>query len=106
MRHYYLQDANFNVTAIVDSAGTVVERYSYTPYGEVTIMDASFTTRASSLVANELLFTGRRTDPETGLQLNRNRFYDPQMAADHHLRVSARNYPAKNIDGTFLINAR
>ncbi len=79
VRHYYLQDANFNVTAITDATGTIVERYSYTPYGEVTIMDASYTTRASSLVANELLFTGRRTDPETGLQLNRNRFCDPQM---------------------------
>ena len=37
--HYYLQDANFNVTAVVavvDSTTTVLERYHYTPYGEVT----------------------------------------------------------------------
>jgi len=26
-------------------------------------------------ISNELLYTGRRRDPETGLQLNRNRFY-------------------------------
>ncbi len=37
--HYYLQDANFNVTAVVDSTGVVKERYAYTPYGEVTILD-------------------------------------------------------------------
>jgi len=29
----------------------------------------------TSTISSELRFTGRRTDPETGLQLNRNRFY-------------------------------
>ena len=40
-RIYYLGDANYNVTALVDSSGTVVERYVYTPYGQVTVYDAS-----------------------------------------------------------------
>jgi len=77
VEHYYLQDANFNVTAVTDNAGTVVERYSYTPYGEVTYLDASFSALAlqGSAISNEHLYTGRRLDPETGLQLNRNRFY-------------------------------
>jgi RHS repeat-associated protein len=73
--HVYLQDANFNVTAVVDDAGSVVERYSYTPYGEVIFLDSSFAPRSSSLLSNEILYTGRRRDPETGLQINRNRFY-------------------------------
>ena len=75
--HVYLQDANFNVTAVVDDAGSVVERYSYTPYGEVTVLDASFSpvTGNTSDIGNEILYTGRRLDPETGLQINRNRFY-------------------------------
>ena len=30
-------------------------------------------------IGNELLYTGRRRDPETGLQLNRNRFYHQQL---------------------------
>jgi len=30
-------------------------------------------------ICNELLYTGRRLDPETGLQLNRNRFYHQQL---------------------------
>src|SRR5690606_27223504 len=34
--HYYLQDANYNVTAVTDDAGAVVERYAYSPYGEAT----------------------------------------------------------------------
>ena len=62
---------------MVDSTGAVKERYSYTPYGEVTILDASFTAVSNnvSTISNEHLYTGRRRDPETGLQLNRNRFY-------------------------------
>ena len=74
--HYYLQDANFNVTAVVDDQGDVEERYAYTPYGEVTILDSSFLNpRSSSLISNEYMYTGRRRDPETGLQLNRERYY-------------------------------
>ena len=75
--HYYLQDANFNVTAVTDNAGTVKERYSYTPYGEVTVLDPNFSADADnkSDIGNEYLYTGRRVDPETYLQLNRNRFY-------------------------------
>ena len=73
---YYLHDANFNVTAVTDDAGTVKERYAYTPYGEVTFLDANFANPAtSSAISNEYLYTGRRLDPETGLQLNRYRFY-------------------------------
>ncbi|MCH8840671.1 MAG: RHS repeat-associated core domain-containing protein, partial [Planctomycetes bacterium] len=76
VRHYYLQDANFNVTAVTDNTGAVAERYSYTPYGEVTFLDANFANPAtSSTIGNEYLYTGRRLDPETHLQLNRNRFY-------------------------------
>ena len=75
--HYYLQDANFNVTAVTDDAGTVKERYSYTPYGEATVLDINFSPVSgnTSTIDNEYLYTGRRLDPETYLQLNRNRFY-------------------------------
>jgi RHS repeat-associated protein len=74
--HVYLQDANFNVTAVIRvDTGNVEERYSYTPYGEVIFLDSSFAPRSSSLLSNEILYTGRRLDPVTGLQINRNRFY-------------------------------
>ena len=38
----YLHDANFNVTAVTNSRSTVLERYNYTPYGEVTFLNAYF----------------------------------------------------------------
>ncbi len=33
-----VQDANFNVTAVVDDSGEVVERYVYDPFGQVTVL--------------------------------------------------------------------
>jgi RHS repeat-associated protein len=81
--HYYLQDANYNVTAVASSSGAILERYAYTPYGEVTILNgasdadgAEWSVDANgSDIGNVHLYTGRERDPETGLQLNRNRFY-------------------------------
>ncbi len=35
--YFYMQDANGNVTGLVDTTGAVVERYAYDAYGNVTI---------------------------------------------------------------------
>jgi RHS repeat-associated protein len=88
--HVYVHDANFNVTALLTSSGstaTVKERYSYTPYGEVTILNGASDSDGSewavdtngSDMQNEILYTGRWVDPNTGLQLNRNRWYHQQL---------------------------
>ena len=47
-RLYLLQDANWNTTALVNSTGTVQERYTYTPFGQVTFRDASGSTLSGS----------------------------------------------------------
>jgi hypothetical protein len=47
-RLYAQQDADFNVTALVDTSGNVQERYVYDPYGSVTILTPSWATRNSS----------------------------------------------------------
>jgi RHS repeat-associated protein len=79
--HFFLQDANFNVTAAVkDDGNAVVERYGYTPYGEPTILDADFTADSVnddgySDIDNRHLYTGREFDWDSGLQLNRQRYY-------------------------------
>lgn len=75
VQYYALQDANFNVTAVTDSAGAVQERYAYAPYGEVTFLNPDFTAKSTSTIGNTHLYTGRERDPETGLQLNRERYY-------------------------------
>jgi YD repeat-containing protein len=39
-RLYVVQEANYNVTALFDNSGNVVERYIYDPFGSVTVLDA------------------------------------------------------------------
>jgi RHS repeat-associated protein len=79
-RLYYLGDANFNVTTLVNGDGDAVERYVYEPYGQVTFYDGAWTnTRNTPSVANDVLYTGREYDAETGLYHYRNRYYDPEL---------------------------
>jgi RHS repeat-associated protein len=79
-RLYYLTDAQMNITALVATGGDAVERYTYDPYGKVTIYDGTWTnTRSSSSYANEVLYSGYRLDTETGLYQVRNRVYHPLL---------------------------
>jgi RHS repeat-associated protein len=85
---YYTNDANFNVTAVVDAdTGDVVERYVYDPYGKVTILDGQTGGQTDwaadenqvSDVDNAVLYTGQRFDGESALYLFRNRYHDPSL---------------------------
>ncbi len=79
-RLYFLNDANFNVTALLDTAGDAVERYVYSPYGVDTIYDATWSnTRTESSYANVSLYTGRELAAETGLYYYRNRYYNAEL---------------------------
>jgi RHS repeat-associated protein len=74
-RLYVQQDANWNVTAAISTAGSVQERYIYDPYGAPTVLDPSWNTRASSLFAWVYLHQGGRYDSLSGLYLFRHREY-------------------------------
>jgi RHS repeat-associated protein len=78
---YYTQDANSGVTALVNPAdGGVEERYVYDPYGEVTVYSGDWLTeRDESSFANEVLFSGYRYSPESGLYDVRRRPYHPTL---------------------------
>ncbi|MDY3558363.1 RHS repeat-associated core domain-containing protein [Gemmata sp. JC673] len=78
-RLWVQQDANWNVTALVNGSGSVVERYVYDPYGVATIYDASFTVRASSSYAVSYLFQGRNIDSTSGQYQFRNREYSATL---------------------------
>jgi len=80
-RLYYTQDANFNVTALVETDGTVAERYTYDPYGTRTIHDDDWSDEVSwaNSEKNEILFTGHRLDAETGLYYCLARHYHPAL---------------------------
>ena len=116
---YYLNDANMNVTGLVDaSTGAVVERYHYDPYGRVEFLSdvfASLGTQATQY-GNDFLYTGRKLDPETGLMYYRARYYDPSLgrfvqrdpigyAAGWNLYQYVRGGPVNLVDPTGLEDA-
>ncbi|MBY0589560.1 RHS repeat-associated core domain-containing protein [bacterium] len=80
-QHYFTHDANFNVTAALDTTGNVVERYDYSPYGEPIFLDANFDFDADSAsdIAPYRMYTGQRLDTETGLYQYRNRYYHARL---------------------------
>jgi RHS repeat-associated protein len=75
-----VQDANYNVTAIFDNAGNIVERYVYDPFGSVTVLDAGWVERsAGSQFAWQYLHQGGRFDATSGLYHFRHRDYSPTL---------------------------
>jgi RHS repeat-associated protein len=78
-RMYVEQDANFNVTALVDTTGNVQERYVYDPFGSVSILAANWTTRGSSNYGWVYFHQGGRFDFATGLYAFRNRDYSSTL---------------------------
>jgi RHS repeat-associated protein len=112
-RLYYLNDANFNVTSLVNAAGFVVERYAYSPYGKTTVLETDFTLDANNLsdFSNTTLFAGRELGPETGLYYNRARYYSAELGrfvgrdpiqADANLYRYVLNNPVMYVDPSGL----
>jgi YD repeat-containing protein len=78
-RYYAIQDANFNLTSICDTSGTVQERYYCDPYGTRTIMNSSWTVIGSSAYAWVIGFQGLMHDGESGLIYVRSSYVHPQL---------------------------
>jgi len=81
-RLYYLNDANMNVTALVNTSGTVVERYVYDPYGAVKVYSDDWSTVVTTWAAskkNNIRYCGYFFDDESGLYNPRHRYYHPTL---------------------------
>ena len=77
-RLYSMQDANWNTTALVNTSGTVQERYTYTPFGQVTFRDSTGSNLSNS--AKDWIFLhqgGERI--AAGDYEFRNRVYSPSL---------------------------
>ena len=78
--HYALADANWNVVAMFNTTGNVIdERYTYSAFGKVNTYNASFAVQAVPSFYCDATFTGQVYDHETGLMLYRNRVYHPTL---------------------------
>ncbi|GIW85601.1 MAG: hypothetical protein KatS3mg107_1261 [Gemmataceae bacterium] len=79
-RLWVVQDANYNVTALFDNAGNVVERYVYDPFGQATVLDFSYIVQSSgSSYDFHYGFQGLRYDSTTGLSFTHTRPYSPNL---------------------------
>ena len=74
---YVQQDANWNVTAVVNSAG-VQQRFVYTPFGVQTVLGANFSA-SGSLAIIPYASQGLRLDSVIGDYDNRGRVKDPVL---------------------------
>ncbi len=72
-RVYVMQDANWNVTGIMNPAGSVLERYVYDPYGVPTRLTAGWQTPGADTYNWNYLHQGGRYDAASGLYQFRHR---------------------------------
>ncbi len=73
-----------DVTAEVNSSGSVLNKYTYTPYGTPTSYNSNTQINAStnpklSLAANPYTYSGYYTDSESGNYYLNARYYDPTL---------------------------
>jgi RHS repeat-associated protein len=113
-RLYVQQDANWNVTALVDTNGNVVERYVYDAYGAVTVLTPGWALLAGSAYNWLYMHQGGRYDAAVGLYSLRNRDYSPTLmrwlqndpagfaAGDSNLYRDVGNDPTDATDPTGL----
>jgi len=75
---YALQDANWSITALTDTSGTVLERFRYDAYGKPLVLDANFAADGDGVsdYGWEYRFTSREWDAESRLHYFRARYYD------------------------------
>ncbi len=96
--YYYAFDANYNVTGVATSSGSPAERYVYSPYGNITFLDGSFTLLATqqSAIGTSVTYTGRQFDAESGVHQYRKRCLHSSLG------LFLMRDPAPYIDGVQL----
>jgi RHS repeat-associated protein len=78
---YYLhRDKQYCVIGLTNASGAIVETYTYTPYGQRIVRDASFANpTTTSSYAQQVGHQGLLHDAETGLIYNRYRILEPVL---------------------------
>ncbi len=105
--YYYIYNAHGDVIGLVNEAGTVVNTYEYTPWGEIR--------SESETVDNPIKYAGEYYDDELDMIYLRARYYNPQIGRftsldieegeiasplDMNRYVYCRNNPIKYVDPT------
>ena len=76
--YFYIRNHNNSVVALIDENGEVAERYEYSAYGEITVLDSNGNELDESALGNRYTFQGREIDWSTGFYNFRARWYEPE----------------------------
>ena len=91
LRLYALQDANWNVIALVDTSGAVQSGSPTRAYGTATALNPNFTPYSGATNFHwTRLFAGMDADPATGLLYDNVRWYNPEPWDLYHDRSGER----------------
>lgn len=79
--YYPLQGVNYNIEAVSNEAGAIVEWYQISPFGQVKMFNGlgEDITETGSRVSNRHTFQGRDYDEDLGMFYFRNRWMSPTM---------------------------
>lgn len=77
--HIPIQDLFGNVICVQNALGDLLEKYSYTAFGETQISGPNGETRTESSISNFRQYASKRVDPETGFIAFGFRYYDPKI---------------------------
>ena len=73
---YYQYDHRGNVVAVTDYSGKILRGYQYDAFGNIPFSFA--TGQSGAAPTDDILFTGKDLDPDTGLYYFNARWYDPE----------------------------
>ena len=76
---YPHRNQQYSTTALTDQTGTVVERYAYTSYGDLIVLDPTTPTVRTTAPMSRFTYTGREHDYEVGAYHFRARPYLPTL---------------------------
>lgn len=75
--HFLLFDGRYNLVALADDQGALVELYRYRPFGLPSILDGAGSALSTSAFGIEPIFGGQRHLASTGLYLSKRRLMNP-----------------------------
>lgn len=69
--YYYLADANKNIGQLINSSGSLIANYEYSPFGKLTV--------SNDTINNPFRFSSEYYDDETGFIYYNYRYYSPDL---------------------------
>ena len=101
--YYYILNVQGDVIGLLNANGAIAAKYTYDPWGKVTVQSPNGTANTSSAFIgniNPLRYRGYYYDNDTGLYYLQSRYYDPAIGRF----INADTYTTTDADGILSSN--